>query len=438
MATRNIVPRANNEGNLGRNGKRWLAIYAGTINADTLNINGNLTVDGTPAAGNNVINKTYFETELKKSMDTKLDKTDVVTTATANKVLRANGDGKLPTDITGNAATADTLKTARTIAVKGAVTAAGVAFNGSTNIELNATEVNAENLHGVVPDESIPNIPATKITGELTAANLPAVPAGKVTGELAVANIPDLPGTKIKGELDINNISSIPAEKIEGINMLRRNKAYAVGDIAYSPNLPSWAYLECKTAGTTGANEPDFTDVSTTGGASLTLFTKTDGSVVWRLRDKRCRYQLGQIVSLLTTPNAYDYLILCDGSAIDVEKCPLLDGVFPNNTLPNLTDGRFLEGGTAADKGKTHAAGLPDIKGYIPLYVYLKGSTYTGEDFSGVKVNNNAVNTVNQSGDNFYNTTVTFKASNSNPIYGASTTVQPKSLIVNYYINYGG
>lgn len=48
-------------------------------------------------------------------------------------------------------------------------------------------------------------------------------------------------------------------------NMLKRNKTYSVGDIAYSPSLPSWAYLECTTAGTTGASEPDFSSVSTSG-----------------------------------------------------------------------------------------------------------------------------------------------------------------------------
>lgn len=42
-----------------------------------------------------------------------------------------------------------------------------------------------------------------------------------------------------------------------GLNILARNKAYVVGDIAYSPNLPSYLYLECTKAGTTGATEPD-------------------------------------------------------------------------------------------------------------------------------------------------------------------------------------
>ncbi len=47
-----------------------------------------------------------------------------------------------------------------------------------------------------------------------------------------------------------------------GINILARNKAYSAGDIAYSPNLSSYLYLECTTAGTTGAIEPDMSTVS--------------------------------------------------------------------------------------------------------------------------------------------------------------------------------
>lgn len=43
---------------------------------------------------------------------------------------------------------------------------------------------------------------------------------------------------------------------------LSRNTAYKVGDIAYSPNLPSYLYLECTKAGTTGATEPDMSTVS--------------------------------------------------------------------------------------------------------------------------------------------------------------------------------
>ena len=48
------------------------------------------------------------------------------------------------------------------------------------------------------------------------------------------------------------------------VPMLFRNKAYAVGDIAYSRNLPSYLRLECVSAGTTGTTEPDFS--TSTGG----------------------------------------------------------------------------------------------------------------------------------------------------------------------------
>lgn len=59
------------------------------------------------------------------------------------------------------------------------------------------------------------------------------------------------------------DIADIKNNTASYTNRLQRNKTYSVGDIAYSPNLPSWAYLECTTAGTTGATEPDFSTVTT-------------------------------------------------------------------------------------------------------------------------------------------------------------------------------
>ena len=47
-----------------------------------------------------------------------------------------------------------------------------------------------------------------------------------------------------------------------GLNILARNKAYAVGDIAYSPNLPPYLYLECTNTGTTWETEPDMPTLS--------------------------------------------------------------------------------------------------------------------------------------------------------------------------------
>jgi len=53
------------------------------------------------------------------------------------------------------------------------------------------------------------------------------------------------------------------------LNILQRSKSYAVGDIAYASSLPSWARLECVTAGTTDSIEPDFSTVSTGGGTLI-------------------------------------------------------------------------------------------------------------------------------------------------------------------------
>jgi hypothetical protein len=57
---------------------------------------------------------------------------------------------------TGNAATATTLQTARTIALSGAATGTATSFNGSANISIPVTGLNASNLDaGTVPDARI-------------------------------------------------------------------------------------------------------------------------------------------------------------------------------------------------------------------------------------------------------------------------------------------
>lgn len=85
------------------------------------------------------------------------------------------------------------------------------------------------------------------------------VNAGNATNDSNGNNIVNTYETKSNSNTKFNETTSYT-------NRLQRNKDYKVGDIAYSPNLPSWAYLECVTAGTTGATEPDFSSVSSTGG----------------------------------------------------------------------------------------------------------------------------------------------------------------------------
>lgn len=80
------------------------------------------------------------------------------------------------------------------------------------------------------------------------------------------------------GKVTVTKSNGEKNEFFAGLNMLQRNKAYAVGDIAYSPNLPSWAYLECITAGTTGDTEPDLTEA---GGVI------SDGSAQFKVVDQK-------------------------------------------------------------------------------------------------------------------------------------------------------
>lgn len=69
--------------------------------------------------------------------------------------------------------------------------------------------------------------------------------------------------------------------------MLKRNAGYAYGDIAYSDNLPSWAYLYCVQAGTTAASEPSFTSVNAMGQYI------TDGTAKWIVDDVRFGLPVG-------------------------------------------------------------------------------------------------------------------------------------------------
>lgn len=70
---------------------------------------------------------------------------------------------------------------------------------------------------------------------------------------------------KTYGELNRVVIELIKKANDIEVLILQRNTTYAVGDIAYHKDLPSWARLECVQAGTTG-DTIDFTQISSGGG----------------------------------------------------------------------------------------------------------------------------------------------------------------------------
>ena len=109
-------------------------------------------------------------------------------------------------------------------------------------------------------------------------------------------------------KLDYNNLNNLPDLSVyiksingktpdgtgnvnlqTGLNLLSRSKAYQYGDIAYSPNLPSWAYLFCVQAGTTAASEPSFASVNTMGQYI------TDGTAKWIVDDVRFGLPVGVV-----------------------------------------------------------------------------------------------------------------------------------------------
>lgn len=78
-------------------------------------------------------------TNLQSSLDAKVNTSDVVITATANKILKLDANAKLPASITGNAATATKLLNARTITIGNSAKG----FDGSANVIWTLSEIGA-------------------------------------------------------------------------------------------------------------------------------------------------------------------------------------------------------------------------------------------------------------------------------------------------------
>nr|DAX27916.1 MAG TPA: LONG TAIL FIBER PROTEIN [Caudoviricetes sp.] len=228
-----------------------------------------------------------------------------------------------------------------------------------------------------------------------------------------------------------------------GIAILQRSKTYAVGDIAYSKHLPSWARLECVKAGMTGASIPNLAEVHKCG------IMVTDGNAVWILDDVRDGARVGDII---LRPTLRDGYIKANGATVKGNEYPRLlawvqeagmtvtaeqyaqdcskyvyDGAQDKLTLPNAT-GRVLMGGESV---KSIEAGLPNITGEL---VYWGGTVFYG---SGAFLDSKKKDQHGLAGnDDKDNTSALFDASKSNPIYGRSDTVQPPALSLIAQIKY--
>lgn len=248
------------------------------------------------------------------------------------------------------------------------------------------------------------------------------------------------------------DLANLPNVNVNGLNpfwlLLQRNKAYNVGDIAYSSNLSSWAYLECATAGTTGAIEPSFSSFQQ--GSVV-----NDGSCVWVVNDVRDSVTVGDVVFRPYVKTGY---LQCNGQQVNRATYPRLAAFATSNnlwtsnqtnepwkfgngdgsttmTVPNYL-ARVIQGGSTTAKLE---AGLPNITGegaaqffankddldsrggYQEMGSYNLSGAITLKTWQAGRASS-------AYGDDWYDGTYGFDAHNSNPIYGNSSTVQPPAI----------
>ena len=108
--------------------------------------------------------------------------TDVVTTATAGKILKLNSNAKLPADVAGNADTASKLKSAVLIGVTGDdVDNASVSFDGSKDVNVNVVLSNTGVTAGTYTKVTVDAKGRVKAGANLTANDIPNLDWSKIT-----------------------------------------------------------------------------------------------------------------------------------------------------------------------------------------------------------------------------------------------------------------
>ena len=176
----------------------------------------------------------------------------------------------------------------------------------------------------------------------------------------------------------------------------------------------------------------------------------TDGTVTWIVDDIRDGERVGDII---LRPTLRDGFIKANGATVKASEYPrLLAWVIDSNmtvtaeqyaqdcskyvydagadtlVLPNVT-GRVLMGG---EQVKSIEAGLPNITGTFHIRETHPGAT-SGAIFVSQRRPYHI--TYHASGDGAH-VDWTFDASKSNPIYGASETVQPAAISLIAQIKY--
>ena len=140
---------------------------------------------------------------------------------------------------------------------------------------------------------------------------------------------------------------------------------------------------------------------------------------------------IGTVIAWASSKNPSDGVWLeCNGQSCAAYS--ELSAVLGKTTVPDYR-GRFLEGNQVA--GTVKEAGLPNITGQTNCCdgFYLHKITSTGALFATNRFSDNYSNSRYSPFNNVYHA-IAIDASKSNSIYGNSTTVQPPSVTVRYFI----
>ena len=294
--------------------------------------------------------------------------------------------------------------------------------------------------------------PAGLVTVKMMSAHSTAAELDHPDGSVTTKKLSDaaVTGAKIAdGAIEKKHLTAAMMSVISdaGIAILQRSKTYVVGDVAYHKSLPSWARLECVKAGTTGATLPTQIEQMVQNGGVMV----TDGTVVWIIDDLRDGTPVGAVRGSLYLPTGYvkangatvqraDYprlVALADRHNLWTDDVTANAGLFGRGdgaatfVLPNWTNRMVQLAGDGA--GASVAAGLPNITGKHKSSSYgglWRGAV--GESSGALTISRTVsdftptVNSDSSVGAN--NDTISIDASKSNPIYGASATVQPPAI----------
>ena len=183
-----------------------------------------------------------------------------------------------------------------------------------------------------------------------------------------------------------------------------------------------------------------------------------DGAVTWIVDDVRDGARVGDII---LRPTLRDGYIKANGAAVKASEYPRLvawvqeagqtitaeqyaqdcskyvyDRAADTLTLPNMT-GRVLQGG---EQVRSVEAGLPNITGRVGTLDASGGGLAILDGAFWQHEANRPSNFMRQAGNGLNltapGTNALFDASKSNPIYGASETVQPPALTMIAQIKY--